>query len=132
VGQGGKVDGVMIGRSAYHEPYRILASADAHIFGNMLGGYRKTRQEVVDEMVPFIEEQLAQGVSLNSMTRHMIGLFHGCQGGRKFRQYLSDNVHKKDSGVHTFLRAVQEVPEEVRYGTASSDNPIAGVKQPEI
>ena len=72
----GKVDGVMIGRSAYHEPFRILGTADREIYSDP-HGFSKTRQQVVEEMLPFVEEQLAAGVSLNSITRHMFGLFHG-------------------------------------------------------
>lgn len=72
----GKVDGVMIGRSAYHEPFRILGTADRDIYSDP-HGFSKTRQQVVEEMLPFVEEQLAAGVSLNSITRHMFGLFHG-------------------------------------------------------
>jgi len=112
----------MIGRSAYHEPFRILTTADRDIYGDT-HAVVKTRQQVVEEMVPFIEEQLAQGVSLNSITRHMLGLFHGCKGGKAFRRHLADNVHKPGSGVHTFLAAVEKVPEDIRQGTAASDNP---------
>jgi len=107
------MDGVMIGRSAYHEPYKILSRADMEIY-NDVNGYHKSRQQIIEEMLPFIDEQLKAGVSLNSITRHMQGLFHGCPGGRAFRRHLSENVHKEGSGSHTLWRAVENIPEEVR------------------
>lgn len=116
------VDGVMIGRSAYYDPFRILGTADREIFGDT-SGYEKSRQQVVEEMAPFIQEQLDNREHLNSITRHMMGLFNGCKGGKLYRRYLSDNVHLKGSGVDTFLAAVEKVPEDVREGLVE-DNPI--------
>lgn len=108
------VDGVMIGRAAYNTPFQVLAEADRDIYGEDVTP--KTRQEVLEQMLPFIEEQLAEGVSLNSITRHMLGLFHGCKGGKAFRRHLSDNVHKDGSGIHTLMEAVERVPLAVRMG----------------
>ena len=113
------VDGVMIGRAAYNTPFQVLATADRDIYGACTPP--KTRQQIVEEMLPFIETELAAGTSLNSMTRHMLGLFHGCQGGRAFRRHLSDNVHRPGSGIHTLLEAVEKVPREVRLGLSPAN-----------
>jgi tRNA-dihydrouridine synthase A len=59
-------------------------------------------------MIPFIEHHLENGVRLNTITKHMLGLFHGCNGGRAFRRYISDNV-RKESGIDVFLAAVEKV-----------------------
>lgn len=65
---------------------------------------------------------MAKGVHLKSITRHMLGLFHGCSGGRAYRRHLSDHAHKVDLGVGVFLEAVAKVPLEVRLGQVE-DNP---------
>jgi len=65
-------------------------------------------------MAPFIQEQLDGGEHLNSITRHMLGLFNACPGGKQYRRHLSDHVHLKGSGVETLLQAVALVPEDVR------------------
>jgi len=107
------VDGVMIGRSAYYDPFRILGTADRVMYGDA-SGFEKSRQQIVEEMAPFIQEQLEAGEHLNSVTRHMLGLFNACPGGKQYRQHLSEHVHLKGSGVHTLLDAVHKVPEPVR------------------
>jgi len=117
-----KVDGVMIGRAAYHEPWNVLSRADGEIFGDA-SSQRKNRQEIVELMVPFIEREMAKGVPLKVITRHMLGLFHGCSGGRQFRRHISDHAHKKDAGVRTLLEAVDKVPLDVRLGLVG-DNPV--------
>lgn len=89
------VDGVMIGREAYYQPY-LLASFDVRYFGDAQAP--KTRAEIVDAMLPYIRDQLARhgrkdeagGLRLNSITRHMLGLAAGMPGARAFRQTLSD------------------------------------------
>jgi len=91
------VDGVMIGREAYHNPY-LMASFDARYYGDTAAP--KTRLEVLEAMIPYIRAQLAQhgpgmgagaGLRLNSVTRHMLGLMAGLPGARAFRQTLSDS-----------------------------------------
>lgn len=89
------VDGVMIGREAYHNPY-LMASFDARYYGNE--AQVKTREEILQAMQPYILDQLARygkseaggGLRLNSITRHMLGLMAGLPGARAFRQTLSD------------------------------------------
>ena len=73
-------------------------------------------------MVPFIQEQLDGGQHLNTITRHMMGLFNGCPGGKAFRRHLSDHVHLPSAGVQTLLDAVAHVPEHVgRHGLSAEE-----------
>ncbi|GAB3447942.1 tRNA dihydrouridine(20/20a) synthase DusA [Massilia solisilvae] len=85
------VDGVMLGREAYHNPW-LMAGWDARFYG--AAATPKTRRQVLEEMIPYIAAQLAefgpQGLKLNSITRHMLGLMSGLPGARAFRQLLSD------------------------------------------
>jgi tRNA-dihydrouridine synthase A len=80
------VDGVMIGRAAYHHPW-LLAEADARVFGDP--PVSTTRREVFAAMLPYIERELATGTRLHAITRHMLGLFHGVPGARAWRRMLS-------------------------------------------
>jgi tRNA-dihydrouridine synthase A len=86
------VDGVMLGREAYHNPY-LMAGFDAHYYGDATPP--KTRAEVLEAMLPYIRTQLARhggaGLKLNSITRHMLGLMAGLPGARAYRQTLSDS-----------------------------------------
>ena len=91
----GGVDGVMIGRAAYHEPFDILADADATIFGGAPG---PERIEVVDRMRPYIDRHLALGGRLHQITRHMLGLFHGQPGARAWRRVLSEQANRPGAG----------------------------------
>lgn len=84
-------DGVMIGRAAYHNPY-LLADADRLIFGDAQPV--PSRHEVLDAFLPYVEMQLSRGVRLQSMSRHILGLFHGTGGGRRWRRHLSEHAHK--------------------------------------
>jgi tRNA-dihydrouridine synthase A len=83
------VDGAMLGRAAYHDPY-LLHRLDVAWFGGTL----RTRGELLRAMRPYIEDQLARGVYLKHITRHLLGLFAGERGGRAFRQVLSEGAHK--------------------------------------
>ena len=89
------VDGVMLGREAYHNPY-LMADFDSRYFG-AAGVAPKTRAEVIEAMLPYIRQQLAlhghdgKGLRLNSITRHMLGLMAGVPGAKSFRQALSDS-----------------------------------------
>jgi tRNA-dihydrouridine synthase A len=81
------VDGVMIGREAYGNPY-MLAEIDALFYDD--NHAVPTRQKIIESYLPYVQSQLAQGEKLNSMTRHILGLFHGQSGARHWRRYLSD------------------------------------------
>ncbi|MCG3737776.1 tRNA dihydrouridine(20/20a) synthase DusA [Vibrio cincinnatiensis] len=101
------VDGVMIGREAYQSPY-LLAEVDQQIFG--LDRPVKRRSQVVQEMYPYIEQQLSQGVYLGHITRHMLGLFQNMPGARQWRRYISENAHKPGSGVDVVEQALAKIP----------------------
>jgi tRNA-dihydrouridine synthase A len=89
-----KVDGVMLGRAAYQSP-AILADVDARFFG----GAPRAVDEAVNEFVDYVAHQLDEGVPLNAMTRHMLGLFHGRPGARQFRRHLSENATRYGAGI---------------------------------
>jgi tRNA-dihydrouridine synthase A len=85
----GHVDGVMLGRVAYHDPYVL------HRLDNALSGASDTpREALLQRIRPYVEAQLARGVPLKHIVRHVLGLFHGQPGGRMFRQVLSEGAHK--------------------------------------
>lgn len=90
------VDGVMLGREAYHNPF-LMAGFDARYYGGLEGGVQATRAEVIEAMIAYASHQLAlhgdggRGLRLNSITRHMLGLMAGLPGARAFRQTLSDS-----------------------------------------
>lgn len=104
------LDGVMVGREAYQNPY-ILAEVDQEIFG--LDTPVKKRSQVVEEMFPYIEQQLANGVYLGHISRHMIGLFQNMPGARQWRRYISENAHKPGSGIEVLQAALAKIPKEL-------------------
>jgi tRNA-dihydrouridine synthase A len=91
-----RLDGVMIGREAYQNPW-VLAEADAQIFGEP--GQTPTREEVLDRFLPYVAQGLARGVPLNAMTRHILGLVQGQPGARAWRRHLSENAHRRGAGL---------------------------------
>ncbi|WP_297619181.1 tRNA dihydrouridine(20/20a) synthase DusA [uncultured Roseicyclus sp.] len=101
------MDGVMIGRAAYHAPGDILLYADQVIFDDP--STPKTAQAVVHEMLPYIEAHLASGGRLGQITRHMLGLFTGRPGARGWRRHLSQEAHRNGAGTDVVLRALAEV-----------------------
>ena len=100
------VDGVMLGRAAYHTPW-ILHEADSRIFG--APAQYRSPLEIVEEMKPYIAEQLAKGVWLQHITRHMLGLFHGLPGGKLWRRVLSEEGSKPGAGLDVLARAADQV-----------------------
>ena len=103
------VDGVMVGREAYQNPY-MLAQVDQQLCD--LDKPTITRQQVIEKMLPYIEAHLAQGGRLNHITRHMIGLFQGLPGSRGWRRHLSENAHKPNAGVDVILKAADFIDAE--------------------
>ncbi|HST45749.1 MAG TPA: tRNA dihydrouridine(20/20a) synthase DusA [Luteimonas sp.] len=87
------VDGVMLGRAAYHDPY-LLHQVDAALAGTAV----HTRAALLQAWRPYVEARLAHGVALKHMTRHLLGLFNGQPGGRAFRQVLSEGAHRDGAG----------------------------------
>jgi tRNA-dihydrouridine synthase A len=90
------VDGAMIGRAVYNDPW-MLADADRLIFGDR--NPATTRHEVLEGMHPWIEKELASGTPLQRITRHLLGLFNGQPGARRWRRHLSEHAAKKGAGV---------------------------------
>jgi len=90
-----KVDGVMIGRAIYHSPY-FLAEIEREVFGN---DNIPTRSEVMEKLIPYIQEETTKGVQLNHIMRHTVGLFHGQNGSRVWKQYLSKNMCIRDADL---------------------------------
>jgi tRNA-dihydrouridine synthase A len=88
------VDGVMLGRAAYQSP-AILADVDRRFFG----GEPVDVNAAVEAYVDYIAARLTEGVPLNAMTKHMLGLFHGLPGARLFRRHLSENATKRGAGI---------------------------------
>ncbi len=99
----GFVDGVMLGRAAYQEPWRLLA-ADPELFGE--AAPHPTMKDVFASIMPYIEEQLAQGTRLHSITRHFVGAFHGVPGARAFRRHLAENGVKPGAAVDVLRDAI--------------------------
>jgi tRNA-dihydrouridine synthase A len=97
------LDGVMIGREAYKNPW-LLATADREIFGETLPV--PTRHEVLEAYIPYVERELAAGVPLNAMTRHILGLFQGQPGARRWRRTLSENAHRQNTGIALLRQAI--------------------------
>ncbi|MEM7267960.1 MAG: tRNA dihydrouridine(20/20a) synthase DusA [Pseudomonadota bacterium] len=100
------LDGVMIGRAAYHDPSAILSPADEVIFGTRGG---RSPDQAVEAMLPYIEARLSEGARLNQITRHMLTLFQGRPGARRWRRMLSEFAHKPGAGPEVVLRALAEV-----------------------
>ena len=96
------VDGVMLGREAYQNPW-MLAQVDEALFG--MDSPLKSRDDVIAELMPFAEQHLAQGGQLNHITRHILGLYQGIPGARKFRRHLCENAYKKEAGIRILAEA---------------------------
>ena len=100
------VDGVMLGRTAYHDPF-FLAQADVRLFGDASAA--RTRAGAVEGMLPYVARQVARGTPLRAIVRHMLGLYHGQSGGRRYRQLLSDAQRLKGAGESLLREALVEV-----------------------
>ena len=100
-----RLDGVMIGREAYQNPW-MLAGADREIFGDRAGA--PARREVLEAFADYAERQLADGVPLSAMTRHVLGLFNGRPGARAWRRHLSENSHRPQAGTELLLAAAPD------------------------
>jgi tRNA-dihydrouridine synthase A len=98
-----RVDGVMLGRAAYQEPWRLL-TVDPELFGE--AAPHADMKDVFEAMLPYIERELRQGTRLHSITRHFVGAFHGVPGARAFRRHLAERGVKPDAGVNVLRDAV--------------------------
>jgi len=110
------VDGVMLGRAAYQEPWRLLA-VDSELFGETAP--YAAMKDVFEAMMPYIARELAQGTRLHAITRHFVGAFHGVPGARAFRRHLAEHGVKSGAGIDVLRDAVALVRERQRASLAA-------------
>ncbi|WP_461315182.1 tRNA dihydrouridine(20/20a) synthase DusA [Bradyrhizobium embrapense] len=110
------VDGVMLGRAAYQEPWRLL-SVDSELFGETPP--HATIKDVFAAMLPYIERQLAEGTRLHSITRHFVGAFHGVPGARAFRRHLAENGVRPGAGIDVLRDAIARVDDRALVSVAA-------------
>ncbi len=102
-----KTDGVMIGRAAYHTPY-LLADIEREIFNN---DNVPSRQDVIEQLIPYVKEELKKGTRLNQIMRHTLGLFHGQTGASYWKRYLSENMCVRDADV----KKIDHIMDKIKY-----------------
>ncbi|MFC6486576.1 tRNA dihydrouridine(20/20a) synthase DusA [Nitratireductor sp. GCM10026969] len=107
----GRVDGAMVGRAAYHAPM-MLAGVDSRLFG--AAGGKPDPATVIEAMADYAERHIEAGGRLSHVTRHMVGLFHGQPGARRFRQILSTRATRPDAGAQILREAFSAVAEDLR------------------
>ena len=100
-----KVNGVMIGRAIYHSPY-FLADIEREVFDNK---NVPTRSEVMENLIPYIQEETSKGTQLNHIMRHTVGLFHGQNGSKVWKQYLSKNMCIRDADLQKVNHIMDQV-----------------------
>ena len=116
------VDGAMIGRQAYHQPY-FLAELEAH---RNPGWQPPTRRAVVEQMLPYVDRCIDEGASLNSISRHMLGLYAGQPGARAWRRYISEHAHRPGAGSEVLVEALNAMPAVA--GAATMHGPDTNTK----
>ena len=97
------VDGVMLGRAAYHNPY-ILADVDCRLFSTPSS--KLNRHTVIAHLLPYLEEELKNGTRFHHIVRHILGLFQGLPGARAWRRHLSEHSHRDDAGIAIIHQAL--------------------------
>jgi tRNA-dihydrouridine synthase A len=105
-----RVDGVMMGRAAYQEPWRLM-EVDPLLFG--VAASLRAPKEAAQALVPYIERELARGTRLSAITRHMLGLFRGVPGARAFRRHLATHAVKPGAGTDVLTEALGLVADSV-------------------
>ena len=120
-----RLDGVMIGRAAWDDPY-LFAAADGRIFGEP--GEAPSRRQVVESMTPYLERRHRQGLPIARVTRHLLNLFAGQPGARRWRRTLSENAHLPGVGPELVAAAMAGIPDEVLderpYTSTSTSSPL--------
>jgi tRNA-dihydrouridine synthase A len=101
-----QVDGVMIGREAYQNPW-MLSEVDSRLFAS--SSPSADRDDVIESLLPYIKAQMAAGARLNHITRHILGLYQGVPGARKFRRHISENAYAKEANINVLAEAFQLV-----------------------
>jgi tRNA-dihydrouridine synthase A len=107
-----KVDGVMIGRSAYHTPYK-LADIEKEIYHNE---NVLSRQEVIEQLIPYIKKEIQKGTRLNQIMRHTLGLFHGQIGSSTWKRYLSQNMCVRDAD----LKKIDHIMDKIKFNNVDT------------
>ena len=105
----GRVDGVMLGRQAYQNPY-MLVQVDNRLFGDT--AVVASRENILLQLLPYVEQELSRGGRLNYISRHILGLFQNVPGARKFRRHLSENAYRRGAGIEVLLRGLALIREE--------------------
>ncbi len=100
-----KTDGVMIGRAVYHTPY-LLADIEKEVFKN---NHVASRQEVIENLIPYIKDELKKGTRLNQIMRHTLGLFHGQNGASYWKRYLSENMCVRDADIQKVDHIIDKI-----------------------
>ena len=113
------VDGVMMGRQAYQDPW-LLTSVDETLFDARIHDEPASRIEAIYRYLPYVEKQLSEGVYLRHMTRHILQLFHGQPGAKAWRRYLSEHGPRKNAGIEVIERALEFVAPEAVFMPAPS------------
>jgi tRNA-dihydrouridine synthase A len=107
----GVLDGAMLGRVAYHDPW-FLAAVDWKVHGDEAPA--RSREDVLRALVPYVQGELARGTPLRAIARHILGLYHGQSGGRRYRQILSDSRRLANAGAELLLEALDAVQPAAR------------------
>jgi tRNA-dihydrouridine synthase A len=110
------VDGVMLGRAAYQEPWRLL-NVDPLLFGE--SAPHATMKDAFEAILPYIQRELARGTRLHAITRHFVGAFHAVPGARAFRRHLAERGVKPDAGVNVLREAIALVKERAAAAIAA-------------
>tara|TARA_B100001564_G_scaffold302527_1_gene270326 strand:+ start:1263 stop:2246 length:984 start_codon:yes stop_codon:yes gene_type:complete len=107
-----KVNGVMIGRAAYHTPY-FLAEIEKEIFNNQ---NILSRQEIIERFIPYVKDEIKKGTRLNQIMRHTLGLFHGQVGASYWKRYLSENMCVRDADV----QKINHIMDKIKYNNVET------------
>jgi len=107
-----KIDGVMIGRAAYHTPY-LLAEIEKEIFDNK---NVPSRQDVIEQLIPYVKDEIKKGTRLNQIMRHTLGLFHGQTGASYWKRYLSENMCVRDADV----KKIDHIMDKIKFNNVDT------------
>ena len=102
----------MIGRAAYHTPY-LLAGIEKEIFNNK---NVPSRQEVIEQLIPYIKDELKKGTRLNQIMRHTLGLFHGQTGASYWKKYLSENMCVRDADI----KKIDHIMDKIKFNNVDT------------
>ncbi|MGD9660338.1 MAG: tRNA dihydrouridine(20/20a) synthase DusA [Porticoccaceae bacterium] len=111
------VDGVMIGREAYHNPY-ILADVDRRFYGD--NSPVLSREEIIEQFAHYAAREMASGIKLNHMSRHVLGLYIGQYGARRFRRFISENAWRQISSEALFAGALNAIDAHAKESLANN------------